>query len=179
MSIIAVAAALVVEIYGYSITAFGLIFATAGISILTGSAVNRILVTRLDGIQLIAVGVAMIGLSGAQLLVIAWLNQAPFVWLWGSVCLFMLTVAIVMPNAMVIAPDPLPKIAGVASSIIGTLQNISGATGAILGAVIYDGSVRNSVIIMATMSTLVVLVFAAKPFICPTIVHHPDELARD
>lgn len=179
MSIIAVAAALVVEIYGYSITAFGLIFATAGISILTGSAVNRILVTRLDGMQLIAVGVAAIGISGTQLLIVAWLNQAPFVWLWSCVCLFMLTVAIVMPNAMVIALDPLPKIAGVASSIIGTLQNISGATGAILGAMIYDGTVRNSVIIMATMSMLVVIVFAAKPLICPTIVHHPDELARD
>ncbi len=179
MSIIALSAALVVEVYGYSIAAFGLIFATAGVSILLGAAINRLLVTRLESMQLIAIGVAIFGISGLQLLIMAWLNQAPFVWLWGCVCLFMFTVAIVMPNAMVLALDPMPKIAGVASSIIGTLQNILGASGAIIGAMIYDGSVRNAVIIMGTVGVLVVCVFLLRPFICPHIVHHPDELARD
>ena len=89
------------------------------------------------------------GISAAQLLLIAALNQAPFAWLWGCICLFMFTIALTMPNATVIALDPLPKIAGVASSIIGTLQNISGAAGAIIGALIYNGTVRNSVIMMA------------------------------
>jgi DHA1 family bicyclomycin/chloramphenicol resistance-like MFS transporter len=71
MSMIALAAALVVEIYGYTVTAFGLIFATAGISILIGSAINRLLVTRLDAMPLIALGVALFGISGVQLLIIA------------------------------------------------------------------------------------------------------------
>jgi len=179
LSIISVAAALVVEIYGYSVTAFGLIFASAGISILVGSFINRLLVTRMDGMRLIGLGVALFGISGVQLLIMAWMNQAPLLWLWSCVCLFMLTVAIVMPNAMVLALDPMPKIAGVASSIIGTLQNISGATGALLGAVIYDGSIRNAVIIMGAVGALIVFVFLLKPLICPTIIHHPDELARD
>ena len=131
MSMIALAAALVVEIYGFSITQFGLIFATAGISILIGSAINRLLVTRLDSMQVIGIGVALYGISGVSLLIMAWLNAAPFVLLWGSMCLFMASVAIVMPNATVIALDPLPKIAGVASSIIGTMQNIIGASGGV------------------------------------------------
>lgn len=179
MSMIAISAALVVEIYGYSVTEFGLIFATAGISILVGSAINRLLVTRFDAIQVIGLGVALFGISGVQLLIIAWLGQAPFVWLWGSMCLFMFAVAIAMPNATVLALDPLPKIAGVASSIIGTLQNIIGATGALFGAVIYDGTVFNSIIIMGVVGVIVTLVFLAKPLICPTIVHHPEELARE
>jgi DHA1 family bicyclomycin/chloramphenicol resistance-like MFS transporter len=179
ISIIAVAAALVVEIYGYSITQFGLIFAMAGISILVGSGINRWLVTRFDSFQVIAIGVALYGLSSSSLLIMALINDGPFLLLWGSICLFMLTVAIVMPNATVVALDPLPRIAGVASSIIGTLQNIFGATGAMIGATIYNGTVRNSVIIMATVGLLVVVVFALKPIICPKIVHHPDELARD
>lgn len=179
MSMIALSAALAVEVYGYSITTFGLIFATAGVSILAGAAINRLLVTRLESMQLIAIGVAFFGISGLQLLAMAWLNQAPFVWLWSCVCLFMFTVAIVMPNAMVLALDPLPKIAGVASSIIGTLQNILGASGALVGAMIYDGSVRNAVIIMGAVGVLVVCVFLLRPWICPHIVHHPDELARD
>lgn len=179
ISIIAVAAALVVEIYGFSITQFGLIFAMAGISILVGSGINRWLVTRFDSFQVIAIGVFLYGLSSTSLLIMALVNDGPFLLLWGSICLFMLTVAIVMPNATVVALDPLPRIAGVASSIIGTLQNIFGATGAMIGAVIYNGTVRNSVIIMATVGLLVVVVFALKPIICPKIVHHPDELARD
>ncbi len=179
LSMIAVAAALVVEIYGFTITQFGLIFATAGISILIGSAFNRWLVGRFDSIQAIAVGIVLYGLSSTALLIMAWMNDGPFVLLWGSICLFMFTVAIVMPNATVIALDPLPKIAGVASSIIGTLQNIFGACGALLAATLYDGTVRNSIIIIGSVGLLVVAVFALKPLICPIIVHHPDELARD
>jgi DHA1 family bicyclomycin/chloramphenicol resistance-like MFS transporter len=180
MSIITVSAALVVEIYGFSLQAFGLVFATAGLSILSGAAVNRILVTRFDMMQLITIAVVLIAISGAQLLVIAWLDGAPFWWLWVNICIFMFTVAILMPNSLVVALDPLPRIAGVASSIIGTLQNVLGASGAIAGALIFDGSVRNSVVIIATVSAITIVVFLLKPLIAPgPFMHHPDELARD
>ncbi|MGB5688993.1 MAG: multidrug effflux MFS transporter [Woeseiaceae bacterium] len=180
MSIIAVSAALTVEIYGFSLKAYGLIFACAGLSILVGSIINRWLVMRFDQLQLIALGAGLIFASSAQLMIIAWLDTAPFWWVWSCVCLFMFTIAILMSNSMVVALDPLPRIAGVASSIIGTLQNLFGAAGALLGAVIYDGSVRNSVIIMATVGIVVTGVFLLRPFIAPgDLVHHPDELARD
>jgi len=180
MSMISVAASLVVEIYGFSISQFGFIFATAGGSILIGATCNRFLVTRFESLQIIALGITLMGISAAQLLVIAWLGDAPLVWLWSCVCLFMFSIALTMPNATVIALDPLPKIAGVASSIIGTLQNILGASGALLGAVIYDGSIRNSVIIMGSAGTLTALVFLMRPLICgKNIVRHPQELARD
>jgi len=146
---------------------------------LAAALVDRLLVTRLDSMQIIAIGVALYGISGVSLLIMAWLNSASFVLLWGSMCLFMASVAIVMPNATVIALDPLPKIAGVASSIIGTTQNIIGASGAFLGAAIYNGTVRNSVVIMGTVGVLVVLVYLLRPILCPQVVHHPDELARD
>jgi DHA1 family bicyclomycin/chloramphenicol resistance-like MFS transporter len=180
LSIIAVSAALTVEIYGFSLEAYGLIFACAGLSILVGSAFNRWLVTRFDQLQLIGLGVSLIFVASAQLMIIAWLGAAPFWWVWFCVCLFMFTIAILMSNAMVVALDPLPRIAGVASSIIGTLQNLAGAAGALIGAIIYDGSVRNSVIIMATVGLVVTCVFLLRPLIAPgDLVHHPDELARD
>ncbi|MDH5304773.1 MAG: MFS transporter [Gammaproteobacteria bacterium] len=180
MSMIALAASLVVTIYGFSIAQFGFIFAAAGVSILLGATLNRILVSHFDALRLIGIGIALMGISAAQLLLIAALDQAPFAWLWSCVCLFMLTIALTMPNATVIALDPLPKIAGVASSIIGTLQNICGAAGAIIGATIYDGSVRNSVIMMAVAGSLTVLVYLLRALFVPHgIVRHPDELARD
>jgi len=180
MPVITVSAALVVEIYGYSVQAYGLIFACAGLSILTGAATNRLLVSRLDMMQLITTGVVLAAVSGSQLLLIAWLDQAPLWWLWGSVCLFMFTVAILLPNAMVVALDPLPRIAGVASSIIGTLQNLVAAGSALAGALIYNGTVRNSVVIIGLACAGIVLVFLLKPLIAPgPLQHHPDELARD
>lgn len=180
MSVIAVSAALTVEIYGFSITEYGVIFACAGLSILAGSAVNRWLVVRFDVMPLIKLGVALIFASSAQLAIVAWLDSAPFWWVWTCVCLYMFTIAILMPNATVLALDPLPKIAGVASSIIGTTQNAVGASGAILGALIYDGSVRNAVIIMATAGIVTAGIFLFRPLIVPEpLVHHRDELARD
>ncbi len=180
MSIIAVSAALIVEMYGYSVKQYGLIFACAGLSILLGSGLNRFLVTRFQLMPLIKLGVALISVSATQLLIIAWLNSAPLWWLWSSVCLFMFTIAILMANSTVLALDPLPKIAGVASSILGTLQNIAGASGALLAAVMYDGTIRNSVMIIGFAGAGVVVVYLLRPVICPDpLVHHPKELARD
>ncbi|MDX1515268.1 MAG: multidrug effflux MFS transporter [Woeseiaceae bacterium] len=180
MSIIAVSAALTVDIYGFTIRQYGVIFAMAGISILAGAALNRLLVTRLELLPLIAVGAALMGLAGVQLLAIAWTNAAPFAWTWGAVCLFMFSVNILMSNSTVLALDPLPRIAGVASSIIGTLQNVFGATSAIVAALIYDGSVRNAVVIMGLSGTAIATVFLLRPVIVPApLVHHPEELARE
>ena len=179
MSIIAVSAALSVEVYGYGVQQYGLIFALAGISILLGAMFNRWLVTRLDQLASIAFGVLLMAISGTQLLTIAYLDAAPFWWLWSSVCLYMFTVAILMANATVFALDPLPRIAGVASSIIGTMQNIFGAAGALLAAAIYDGTVRNSVIIIGLVTAAVTVIFLARPVLCPKVVHRGDALARD
>tara|TARA_R110002096_G_scaffold21113_4_gene69025 strand:+ start:4001 stop:5227 length:1227 start_codon:yes stop_codon:yes gene_type:complete len=180
MSVIAVSAALTVDIYGFSIEQYGLIFACAGLSILLGSAVNRWLVMRFDVLQLVKLGVLLIFIASAQLLVVVWLDSAPFWWVWSCVCLYMFTIAILISNATVLTLDPLPKIAGVASSIIGTLQNVFGASGAILGALIYDGTVRNTVLIMGSAGALTTAIFILRPLLAPgPLVHHPDELARD
>lgn len=180
MSMIALSAALAVEIYGFSITQFGLIFAGAGVSILIGAAINRVLVSRFDCLQIIGVGVTLMAIACVQLLYIAWLDAAPFAWLWSCICLYMFTIAIIAPNAMVMALDPLPRIAGVASSIIGTLQNVMGASGALVGAMIYNGTVRNTIIIMGVAGVLTAGVFLLRPLIVAgPLVHHPDELARD
>ena len=180
MSVIAVSAALVVEIYGFTVQTFGLIFACAGLSILAGSMINRLLVARVDLVPLIGIGVAMMAIASLRLVLAAWLNEAPFFWLWASVCLFFFAVPIVLSNAMVLALDPLPRIAGVASSIIGTIQNLIGASGAVLGASIYDGSVRNAVVIIGGAGIVMLVIFLFRPLICGgPIVHHPEELARD
>ncbi len=122
----------------------------------------------------------MMTLASLQLLFAAWLNSAPFAWIWSCVCLFFFAVPIVLANAMVLALDPLPRIAGVASSIIGTIQNVVGASGAILGASIYDGTLRNTVAIIGAAGVVMLAIFLLRPLICGgPIVHRQEELARE
>jgi len=179
MSVITVSSALIVNSYGVSVTAYGIIFAGAGLSILLGSAINRVLVEHLELLQLIGLAIAIIAVAGLQFLAIMVLDQAPLWWLWGNVCLFFGGIGILLPNATVLALDPLPKIAGVASSIIGTIQNVSAAIGALGGAMVFTGSVRHSVILIAFAAVAVVTVFVFRPLICPDVVHRADTLARD
>lgn len=169
MSLITVSSALVTEVYDFSLAAFGLIFALAGLSVLVGSFLSRILVTRLTPLEMIRIAALSMAFAGAQLLIMIVLNDAPFVWLWAIVCLFLANVGLLMPNATVVALDPLPRIAGVASSILGTLSNMVGASGALLGAWLYDGTVRGALTIMTVVTGMIVLVFMLKPVICPTI----------
>lgn len=180
MSVITVSSALIVETYGMSVPAFGVIFAGAGLSILLGSTANRILVERFDLPQMIGLAVILIGTAGIQFTAIMVLDRAPLWWLWGNVCLFFIGLGILLPNATVLALDPLPKVAGVASSIIGTLQNVTAALGALGGAIVFTGSVRSSVILLTAATATTVLVFVLRPFIAPgPIVHHAQELTRE
>jgi DHA1 family bicyclomycin/chloramphenicol resistance-like MFS transporter len=148
MSLISGSAALVVEIYGYPVKHFGYIFALTGVAILTGSAINRHLLHRLDAMQMMGVGAVIAGIAGTQLLVIAWLGHASFWWVWGNACLFMCATAFLLPNATAIALDPVPEIAGVASSIMGTIQSFAGAASAIVSSVFYTGTIMNVALVV-------------------------------
>ncbi len=143
MSLISASSALVIEIYNYPVENFGYLFALTGIAILTGSVINRRLLTRFDTLQMIGVGSAIAAIAGVQLLVMAWLGHAPFWWIWGSVCLFMCSTAFLLPNATALALDPVPEIAGVAASVIGTVQSVAGAASAVINSALYTGTILN------------------------------------
>ncbi len=165
MSLITGSSALVIEIYAYPVQAFGFIFALAGISILGGSTLNRRLLLRFTTMQGIGIGAALMGIASVQLLLIAWLNDVAFWWLWGNVCLFLFSTGFLMPNATALALDPVPKIAGVAASIIGTVQNVAGAGSAIASGMLYDGSIRNLAFFMGFFGIATGVVFLLRRFI--------------
>ncbi len=162
MSVITGSSALIIEIYGFSETAFGYIFALTGLGILVGSVLNRRLLVRFNTMQMAGLGAALIGIAAAQLLIIAQLEQANFWWLWANVCLYMCGVSFLMANATAMALDPVPNIAGAASSIIGTIQNLFASTSAISAGLIYDGSVGRSVILMGVFGTATFVMFLCR-----------------
>jgi hypothetical protein len=52
----------------------------------------------------------------------------------------MFGISFLMPNATALALDPVPGIAGVAASIMGTIQGIAASFSAIAGGLLYDGA---------------------------------------
>ena len=165
IAMITASSAIVMEIYGFPVQAFGFIFAIWGFSILMASMISRYLVLDHGVMRMIGLGAILIGAASLQLLIIAWLGQVSIWWLWGNICLFMFGVGFLMPNATALALDPVPQIAGVAASIIGTVQSISSTAGSLLSSSLYDGTIRNVAIIMGTAGIATSLVFLLRPFI--------------
>jgi MFS transporter, DHA1 family, multidrug resistance protein len=171
MSLITGSSALVIEIYGFPVHSFGFIFALAGLGILAGSALNRRLLLRMNSLQAIGIGAILVSIASIQLLLFSWLNEVAFWWLWGNVCLFMFSTGFLLPNATALALDPVPRIAGVAASIVGTVQNVAGAISALLSGLLYDGTIRNVTFVMGFFGLATGAVFVVRRFIAG------DELA--
>ena len=165
MALISGSSALIIEIYGFQVKNFGFLFALTGVGILIGSSINRRLLQRFDAVHMIGVGAVVAAVAGAQLLLMAWLGDAPFWWIWGNACLFMAATGLLFPNATAIALDPVPEIAGVASSIMGTIQSLSGAASAIISSALYAGTITNTAIVLGASGVGVLAVFALYPLI--------------
>lgn len=176
MSLITSSSALVIDIYGFDVHWFGPIFALAGLAILLGSVINRRLLHRFGTLTMMGAGAGVIGLAALQLLAIAMLGEAPFAWLWGTVCLYMFGVSLVLPNATAIALDPVPGIAGVAASLLGTIQNVSGATSSVTTGLIYDGTVKNVVTMMGVFGVATAAAFLGRRLVLgDRPLHVPEE----
>lgn len=143
MSLISASSAFIIEMYGFPVHQFGYIFALTGVAILIGSNINRRLLNRFDSMQMIGIGATILGIASVQLLFIAWLGDAQFWWIWANVCLYMAGTGFIFPNATAMALDPVPEIAGVAASVIGTTQSAVGALAAVVSSALYTGTILN------------------------------------
>lgn len=165
MAVITGSSALIIEIYGYSVEQFGFIFALAGVAILIGSVLNRQLLLRFNGMQMAGLGAVLIGIAAAQLLLMVWLGEANFWWVWGNVCLYMCGVSFLMANATAMALDPAPQSAGAAASIIGTTQNLFAAFSAVASGIIYDGTMPTAVLLMGIFGVVTLAAFLLRGLI--------------
>ena len=159
ISMITTSAALIIDVFGVPVQYFGYIFAITGIGILAGSSLNRRLLYRYSMLQMTGVGAAVVGVAAAQLFLIAWLGQASLWWIWGNAVFFMVGTGFLLPNATALALDPVPKIAGTASSLVTALQNLAGSLGSFAAAIIYDGSIPRIVMILGISGAATAIVF--------------------
>lgn len=159
MSLITASSSLIIGIYNFPVKWFGPIFALAGLAVLIGSVINRRLLKKYNILTITGIGALFVGLGAIMLIYFAWQNQANFIWLWFSICIYMLGTGFLISNATAMALDPVPKIAGIAASIIGTLQNLCSSIGSIFTGIIYNHSIKNTILVMAVFGFLTLIVY--------------------
>lgn len=128
------------ESFGLTPTQFSLAFTVNAMGFVGASQASPNLLRRYGALKVISVGVLGYALS-LSLIFAAILTG--FAGLWGIVLGLIVTfafVGLVIPTAMVAALDPHGDIAGLASSLGGTMQMISGGVMAALAGQFFDGS---------------------------------------
>jgi len=115
------------DIYGVSPRAFGLVFMLTAFGLMAGAFTNSRLVRLFPTDRIMLTGFALTTLA-ATLMLVALATR------WGGplavalpTMLYAFSMTFVMPNSVAAAMEPMPEIAGSVSSMIGFLQMMVGA----------------------------------------------------
>jgi DHA1 family bicyclomycin/chloramphenicol resistance-like MFS transporter len=117
-SYLASAAQLVKDSFGLDNRAFAFAFALGGLAQVVGTIVNGSLITRL-GLRRVLPAALVILAVATSYLVVASLVSDRFPVFWVGVLLMFFAIALIFPNANSAALEPLGRIAGFASSLVG------------------------------------------------------------
>jgi len=124
-----------IEVFGVPSNRFGYLFGLNAFALMAGALINARLARRLPTMTILRYGVALILVGGAVISVCAVLRLGGVAGIVGPMLIFVLGMGIVTPNAIAAAMEPVPRMAGFASSLIGCLQTAGGSlVGYIVGA---------------------------------------------
>ncbi len=140
--------------FGLSPTGFSIAFAVNALGFFVASQAAASLGERFGTLQVISVSAAGFAAATALLLALTLAGSGGIVTI--GICLFIANgfLGLVVPSCMVLALDPHPDIAGLASSLGGTLQMITGGAMITLGAPFFDASPLPMVAIIALCGVL-------------------------
>ncbi|SMF64786.1 MFS transporter, DHA1 family, bicyclomycin/chloramphenicol resistance protein [Tistlia consotensis] len=144
---LAVGATVAEQRYGVSPEAFGLLFAFNAGSFILGSFAARLAARRL-GREAVLLGGAAIALAAGIGLGLIHDRAVPTVLFWSLLCLYLLAFGILLPSATAMALEPGGGSAGLASSLIGAVQVVSGALGTALAASGFAGGLHSTLCLM-------------------------------
>ena len=160
MAIVAAISQIVVDVYGKSAVAVGLVFSAAICFYVLSAQVGRLALRWVNSWQLIKIGIIGYVLSLA-LCCAALLIEAPSLWFfWFSLLPFLVGMGLIFSNCTAIALSPLPESAGFAASIMGTSQILLATVGAFLTGFLYERSIDSLMIVMVIGTALALVVFA-------------------
>ena len=156
-TILGASAVIAQERYGVAPQAFGPIFSIAALTFMTGATTARKMLRRVPLRRFLLAGAAVAACAGTGFFVAysANLSLVPF---WALICVYTFAFGLLMPTAASMALEPAGATAGLASSIIGTVQILTGAlTSKLVVSGVFGDSYASLCLIIAAAATSVVL----------------------
>ena len=148
-----------IEVFGVRSDRYGYLFGLTAFALMTGAMANARLSGRVAPAAMLRLGSALIAVAGAAMLVCGSFGLGGIAGIIGPMLIYVLGMALVTPNAIAAAMEPVPHMAGFASSLIGCLQTLGGSVvGYVLGA-IYDRTALPLALGVAVSATLVAIIY--------------------
>ncbi len=140
---------------------FGLYFALTAAAFLAGATLNRILLPRISGPDLLRIGVHLVFAAAVALVITAWTGTGGAGALLGvllPMMVYLLGLGFVQPNATALAMEPHARYAGIASSVIGSMQTAGGALAGYFVGAFYNHTPQSLAVTVAVLATLAFMV---------------------
>lgn len=158
MVIITQTAPVVAEVYGLGAGWVGPAFALAAAAFALGAALARRLAGTVGLRAALEIAILLIGVC-ALALALCLFAAPPFWFLWAIAVVYIGAIGLLMPVATAITLDPLGRVAGFTSSVLGTVQIGVATLASTAVAMRYDGTERAVVEFVFSISVTVVVLF--------------------
>ncbi len=129
-----------IELNGVAPERFGLLFGTNAIGLIAAAQVNRWLLTRYDGVQILKTALSFTALMGILLVIVTATGIGGFPALLVVLFFCIASTGLVGPNATAAAMAPYPQRAGSAAALLGATQFVLGAAAGSLVGLLHNGT---------------------------------------
>ena len=149
-----------IGVLGVSPTVYGVCFGSVATGLMAGNFVSVKLGPRLGIDTMIRAGTLIGAAAGLAMALLAWAGVASVISVVGPMFGFAFGLGFVLPNAAAGAIGPFPRMAGLASAVLGFVQLTGSALYAIVVSQFYDGTLRPMTTAVATAGLAALVVFA-------------------
>jgi DHA1 family bicyclomycin/chloramphenicol resistance-like MFS transporter len=144
----------VMDVFGVSREAFGVLFALPALSLLVGATVNRRLLVRRSSDEILWMGARIIAGAGLTIALLSLLNLGGVFAVILPMMVYLFGVGLLMPNATSAAMAPHAHVAGLTSSLIGSLQTLAGAISGFVVGEMFDHTSRPLALTVGILAVL-------------------------
>lgn len=143
MSILCSFGTIVIQYFGVSLKYAGPLLSGGILFFVAGNVFSHRLVASLGSLKLVQVSVILFCASALAFTLSWYLKSELLSTFWLASVLYFFGIGLLFPNISTIALNPLPGVAGFASSILGTIQTFFAFLAALIGGMLYSGDFSN------------------------------------
>jgi MFS transporter, DHA1 family, multidrug resistance protein len=150
-----------IEVFHVPSDRFGYLFGLSALAMMVGALINSRLVRWVAPAALLRCGVALLVAGGAAMVFCAALRLGGIAGVVGPMLVYVVGMGLVAPNAIAAAMEPVPHMAGFASSLIGALQTAGGGLAGYLLGLVYDHTALPMALAVGISASLAGLAYVA------------------